>query len=203
MADLFTAVATTREKPTTDLTTGEGRCPIRAAPNDGLLPARARPTRGKSLARRARARVARQHADMRTRIKILVLSGITAIQWLAAGFAAGVSGEVEVIGGIPPAAAEAKVGKIFRLDSLNRLATRATPGSSSGGGAGSRGVITGSRRASPLADAVKMEKRVAARAGPDRRRSPDVIIANHALNGAAGELILDFLNELGNRGRIR
>lgn len=202
MADLFTAVAPAREKPTTDLTTCERRCPIGAAANDGLLPARARPARGKGLARRARAGVARQHANMRTRIKILVLAGIAAIQRLAAGFAAGVGGDVEVIGGIPVATAEAKVGKIFRLDGLNRLATRAAP-RGSGGGSGGRGVVTGGGRASPLADAVQMEEGVAAGAGPDRRRSPNVIIADHALDGATGELILDLLDELGDRGGLR
>lgn len=75
------------------------------------------------------------------------------IQWLAAGFATRVGGEIKIIGRIMPPATETRVRELAWWNGLRGLAPRASPIA----GGGKRGICRGSRGARPLADAVEVE----------------------------------------------
>lgn len=127
---------------------------------------------------------------------------ITKILWLAsterfpAWLAARMRRDEEIIGRIPPAAAETCIGEVFGCDVLHRLAPRTTPPAATGFRCRDSGVLCGGGGAGPLADAVEVEDGEAAPARPDRGRSPYHVVANHALHGATGELVLDLLHQL-------
>lgn len=69
MAELFAAMPPAGKQAVAQLSAGERRRLVRAPPDDGLLPTRARLPRCKGLARRARARVALEDADVRAAIR--------------------------------------------------------------------------------------------------------------------------------------
>lgn len=118
MAELLAAVPPAGKQAVAPLSAGERRRPVRAPPDDGLLPARARLPRRKGLARRTRARVALEDADVRAAVSrcvgvlLVVGAAAEAVERLAAVLAAGVRGEVEVVGGVPAPPAEAGVGQL-------------------------------------------------------------------------------------------
>lgn len=120
------------------------------------------------------------------------------IQRLTARLATGVGREVKIIGRIMPPATETRVGELACRNGLRGLAARAAPVAGGGGG----GIGRGRRGARPLADAVEVEDGEAAGAGPYRRRPPHHVVTDHTLHGAAGELVLYFVDELGDGGGI-
>lgn len=121
----------------------------------------------------------------------------TPVKGFPAWLAARVRGEVEIIRGITAAATEAGVDEILGRGGLHRLASRAPPPAAAtvGSRGGDAGVGRG-RRAGPLPDARKVEDREATGAGPNRSRSADHIVADHALHHAPRELVLDLLDQL-------
>ena len=98
VADLLAAVPPAGEQLLAPLPTRDRRAPVRAAPGDRLLAARAGALRSKRLAGRARPRVALQDADVRAPggniVVIVALGGrIRLAEGLGAGLTAGVRGE--------------------------------------------------------------------------------------------------------------
>lgn len=189
----------TGQHPFTRAATGHRRAPVSAAPHDDLLPTGARAVRSEGFAGRAWARVALQDAYVRAPCGLSILPlgtrGFHPLERLGAGLATGVGREVVVVWGFSPAAAEAGVGEVACGGGVHELAPRAAPGG--GGGVCSRGCVgRRSWRAHPLADAREVEDGEAAVAGPDGRRPPHHVVADHALHRAAGELVLDLLHEL-------
>lgn len=203
MADTVAAVATTGEEAVALLTAGEGALAVRTPPHNGLLPAGTGATGGEGLAGWARARVALQDADMWAPAAFIRGRCRVAVEGLAAGLAAGVGGEVEVVGGVAASAAEAGVGEVLGGGGLDGLAAGAAPGAAAAVGGGCGGEVGGGGGAGPLADAMEVEDGETAGAGPDRGGAADHVVADHALDRAPRELILDLLHELRHRPGLR
>lgn len=202
VANLLAAMPFARQQLFTRAATGNRRAPVRTPPPDDLLPAGARSIRSKCFAWRARARMALKDADVRAPggVNILTLGakGFRPLEGLGAGLAAGVGCEEMVVGGISLAPAEAGVGEVAGQGGVHGLTPRAAPGE--GGGVCCRGCVGGGGRgAHPLADAREVEYGETTAAGPDGRRPPHHVVADHALHRAAGELVLDLLHQLRHR----
>lgn len=104
-----------------------------------------------------------------------------------AGIAAGVGSEPVLVGRIAFAAAETGIEEISSRGGVRGSASWAEPVS------GGDGV-----RVSPVADAREVEDGEAGEAGPDRGGAADHVEADRALDGAAGNLVLQLLSGLGN-----
>jgi hypothetical protein len=202
VANLLTSMPSAGQHPLAWAATGHRCAAVRTPPHNDLLPTGAGPVRCKCLAGRARSWVALQDTDVRAPggISILPLGakGFRPLKRLGAGLAAGVGSEEVVVGGLSPAPTEAGVCQIAGRGVIHGLASRTAPGRRVGvrcrGGVGG-----GCRGAHPLANAGEVEDGEAAVAGPDGRRPPNHVVADHALHRAAGELVLDLLHQLRHR----
>lgn len=200
VTNLLTAVPFAGQQALTRPAAGHRRAPVRAPPHNNLFPTGTRTIRRKCLAGRARTRVALENADVRAPcgVSIITLGGrLWLLKRLGAGLPARVGREEEIVGRIPSAPAEAGVVEVAGGSGEHGLAPGAAPGGGRGGLGGAIG--DGSRGARPLADAGEVEDGVAAAAGPDGRRPPHHVVADHALHRAPRQLVLDLLHQLRHR----